>query len=244
MNWFKPVRVIVLVLCFGLLSLTTTLAAPIRVLFIGNSYTYVNDLPAMTTWLASKEKRALETTMIAEGGYTLEQHWKSGKAIATIRQGHWDFVVLQEQSTRAVQETASYQAYVRAFNLEILKMKAKTVLFLTWARRDMGNPLELQASWTKQFMVMAKELRTRVAPVGEAWLKYLQAGSGLDLYQEDGSHPSYAGTYLAACVFYTTFYGKSPVGLAASEANFTKNDALKLQQMAWAANRALVTGYR
>jgi hypothetical protein len=244
MKLFMPIRVIVLVLSFGLLNLTTTLAVPIRVLFIGNSYTYVNDLPAMTTWLASKEKRTLETTTIAEGGYTLEQHWNAGKAIAAIRQGRWDFVVLQEQSTRAVQETASYQAYVRAFELEIRKIKAKTVLYLTWARRDMGNPLELQASWTKQFMLMAKELKTTVAPVGEAWLKYLQAGSGLDLYQEDGSHPSYAGTYLAACVFYATFYGKSPVGLAAPEANVTKKDALKLQQMAWAANRALAVEYR
>lgn len=227
-----------------LMNMGAVFATPMRVLFIGNSYTYVNDLPAMTTWLASKEKRTLETTMIAEGGYTLEKQWNSGKAVAAIRQGHWDFVVLQEQSTRPVQETAYYQAYVRAFELEIRKVKAKTVLFLSWARRDMGNPLESQASWTKQFMLMAKELKTTVAPVGEAWLKYLQAGSGLDLYQDDGSHPSYAGTYLAACVFYATFYGKSPVGLAAPEPYVTKKDTLKLQQIAWAANRALAVGYR
>src|SRR5262245_9941274 len=96
---------------FCLLGFVATAAKPqdrqstpeIHVLFIGNSFTYVNDLPRMVAELAKAGKqRPFHYDQETPGGYTLEQHWKNGKALAKIQSRQWDFVVLQDQSQAAV----------------------------------------------------------------------------------------------------------------------------------------------
>src|SRR5437870_3915236 len=72
---------------------------PISVLFIGNSYTFFNNLPRLVSALSMNEDRPLRTESVTQGGYTLEHHWQDGKALAAIQQGGWDYVVLQEHST-------------------------------------------------------------------------------------------------------------------------------------------------
>src|ERR1043166_6791316 len=73
----------------------------VRVLFIGNSYTYVNDLPKMIAALARAGKQPpLVYERETPGGCTLEKHWKDGKAARKIAAGKWDYVVLQEHSLR------------------------------------------------------------------------------------------------------------------------------------------------
>src|SRR5437868_1227446 len=70
---------------------------PLRVLFIGNSLTYSNDLPAMVAALAkSAGKRPLVFQSVVEGGFSLEDHWDRGDAQRAIAQGKWDVVVLQQ----------------------------------------------------------------------------------------------------------------------------------------------------
>ena len=188
-------------------------ARPLRVLFIGNSYTYVNDLPWLTEQLASsaRESRALETEMVAVGGATLESHWEGGQALKAIRKGPWDFVVLQEQGTRPVEQPEVMHRYARLFDAEIKRAGAQTVFYLTWAREGRE---QLQGTRTEAYMSIARELGAKVAPVGLVWQQVRQENPGLKLYSQDGVHPSPAGSYLAACVFYVTFYGKSPAGLS------------------------------
>lgn len=186
---------------------------PLRVLFIGNSYTYVNDLPWLTGRLASsgKEARALEAEMVAAGGATLKSHWEGGRALEAIREGRWDFVVLQEQSAMPVEQPGVMLRYARAFDAEIKKAGAQTVFYLTWARQ--GNE-QAQAALTEAYASVAKELGAKLAPVGPVWQQVSRENPRLKLYSDDGRHPDPAGTYLAACVFYVTFYGKSPAGLS------------------------------
>ena len=199
-------------------------AKPLRVLFIGNSYTYVNMLPEMLQQfaIAGREPRQLEYEMIAPGGSTLEQKWKGGNSRKTIAQGGWDYVVLQESSGNPITNAASTQEYVRLFDSDIRKAGAKTLLYVTWARK--GTP-ETQARLTEVYSSLAKELGALCCPVGPARARALANQPGLNLYQSDGSHPSAAGTYLAACVFYNVLYHKSPAGLPATVAG--KNDAGK-----------------
>ena len=223
----------VLVTLVLLSNMGAVLAAPMRVLFIGNSYTTVNDLPKFTEWLASSEKRKLETTTIATNGYTLEDHWNAGQAVAAIRQGGWDYVVLQEQSVRPIHQTEYYYAYFKAFDQEVRKVKAKTVLYQTWARRDMGDPISTQSTWTKVFSKIARETKAIVAPVGEARANVLRKNPKIDLFDSDGSHPSYSGTYLAACVFYSVFYGKSSVGLSVPSYISPTSYGAILQRASW-----------
>ncbi len=71
----------------------------IHVLFIGNSYTFVNNLPGLLIELAAHEAKPIDAEIVAFGGARLADHWTQGQALAAIRRERWDYVVLQEQST-------------------------------------------------------------------------------------------------------------------------------------------------
>ncbi len=183
----------------------------LRVLFIGNSYTYVNHLPRLLQRLAASAARPMTVAMVAPGGATLERHWNEDPARRMIAQGGWTHVVLQEQSLRPLRDREKLFTYARLFNTAIKQAGATTVLYLSWAR---ANRPETQAALTDAFMTLADELDAEVAPVGIAWQQARREKPDVALYFEDGSHPSPTGTYLAACVFFAAVVGQSPEGLS------------------------------
>ena len=211
---------------------------PLAVLFLGNSYTYCNDLPGMLAALAETAgTRKIETAQHTPGAYRFEQHFLDGKAVQMIAKRKWDAVVLQEQSLLPVLNPQLMHEYARKLHAEIAKQGARTVFFLTWARQ---NKPQMQQALNDAYFAIAKELKAEVAPVGVAWQRALAAEPKLDLYAKDGSHPSVQGTYLAACVFYATLLNKSPVGLPAEVrkdgkvvANLDPELARRLQAIAW-----------
>jgi hypothetical protein len=192
---------------------------PLRVLFIGNSYTHYNNLPEMVAALSGGR---IETRMVARGGWTLQQHWDSPEALAAIREGKWDYVVLQEHSllggmridsAEHVNDPDFFFSNVRRFDAEIRNVKAKTVLYMTWARRVAP---EQQAHLTWAYLSIAQELGALVAPAGMAWQTIRETDPSFVLHSNDGSHPSPSGSYLTACVMVHTLLGaKAPETLPA-----------------------------
>jgi hypothetical protein len=210
---------------------------PVRVLFVGNSYTYVNDLPKMLAELARAGGQApLAHDRETPGGCTLEKHWKDGKAAHKIQAGPWDYVVLQEHSLRPLTDRRLMFDYAARLDGEVKKAKAKTLLYQTWARQD--TP-EKQPELSRAYLDLGRELKADVVPVGAAWERALKEGAGPALHSQDRSHPSKAGTYLAACVFYGVIYGKSPEGLPGAAGGLGDEDARRLQAVAWKAVREL-----
>ena len=143
----------------------------------------------------------------------------------------WDFVVLQEQSTLPVKNAKRYHENVRLFDTEIAKRGAKTVLYLTWSRQQ--SP-QSQETITRAVEEIGAELEARIVPVGPAWHAAMREIAGLDLYLDDGSHPTAAGSYLAACVFVAALFGEPP----RDESVFLRLQldgatALRLQEIAW-----------
>jgi hypothetical protein len=197
-------------------------ARPLRLLFIGNSYTYVNNLPEMFSKLAEAGRHPVETVMVAPGGWRLQDHWEKGEAPKVLRGGKWDYVVLQEQSTLAtnflldgkprVKNDEAFRPWAEKWSAEIGKTGARPVFYLTWARK--ATP-EDQSVLTDAYMRAAKSNQALVAPVGIAWSQVRQQNPSIELFFTDGSHPSPAGTYLAACTFYAAIFHASPVGLPA-----------------------------
>ena len=181
------------------------------VLFIGNSFTARNDVPTLIAQLAAARGHALTHRLIQAGGASLRMHWNKGEAQRAIAESRWDRVVLQEQSTLPIKNPRRMHENVRLFDEVIRASGAQTVLYLTWARR---HAPETQALITRAYREIGAELGAAVAPVGEAWERVLQTPGHPDLYDADGSHPSLAGSYLAACVLFATLYGENPVGIA------------------------------
>jgi hypothetical protein len=195
---------------------------PTRVLFIGNSYTFANDLPGMFASLSCSGGKNAQAAMVAEGGWTLTDHQQSIVTLEKINQGGWNFVVLQEQSTRpslSYEREAHMYPAIRELNGLIQPGGAQTLLFMTWGYRD-GLPdagyadyAAMQAQVAEGYLGIARELRIPVVRAGLAWQNALSQNPQIELWSDDGSHPSITGTYLAACVFYATIYQQSPEGL-------------------------------
>ena len=193
-----------------------------RVLFLGNSYTYVNDLPSTFAQLAQSGGRSVEVGMVANGGETLAQHAASSDDSGKISSKGWSYVVLQEQSDTPAYSSAGSAMYPPAKSLaeQAERVGAVPLLFMTWAHKD-GEPDAGMATYESAqeqvdgtYLSLSAELGVPVAPVGYTWLHVHQDHSDIDLWQSDGSHPATAGTYLAACVFYASIFRQSPDGLS------------------------------
>lgn len=211
-----------------------------RVLFIGNSYTFGNHLPGTFAKLAQSGGHTVQTGMLALGGWTLADHVNGHETLDTLKSAKWDLIVLQEQSEiPAFEQPRSQNMYPAARTLvrEIEDAGARPIFFLTWAHRD-GAPEfglagyeAMQQQIEQGYLAIAGELGMPVVPVGRAWWMARKQNSELDFWQDDGSHPNEQGTYLAACVFYATIFRESPVGLKYT-AGLPKDVAHTLQMIA------------
>ncbi len=211
-----------------------------KILFIGNSYTFVNNLPDVFTRLAESGGHRVETGMSASGGWTLADHANSSETLKQINSQKWNFVILQEQSQiPANQSDRNNQMYPAARTLagKIRAAGAVPVLFMTWAHRDgwpeNGIPTyeSMQLQINEGYLMLGQELKVRIAPVGYAWMEMRQQNPQFNLWQDDGIHPNEKGTYFAACVFYAAIYGESPEGLS-YRFGLSKGDAQLLQKIA------------
>ncbi len=207
-------------------------AAPLKVLFIGNSFTARNDVPALIAQLAAACGCQFEQRLIQAGGASLRMHWNKGDAQKAIRETRYDYVVLQEQSTLPVKNASRMHENIRLFDQVIKDAGAQTALYLTWARQ---NAPETQAAISSAYTAIGAELGATIIPVGAAWQNLLQQHRQPVLHDKDQSHPTLAGSYLAACVFLAVLFGNSPVGIASELPGLTKAEVKLLQQTAWAA---------
>jgi len=206
---------------------------PIKMLFIGNSFTQRNDLPSLITQMAAElpDSKVIESQRIVANGASLRQHWNTGKALEAIQQSSWDYVVLQEQSTLPIKNTQRFHENVRLFHDEINRNGAQTALYLTWARQ---NAPETQDALNRATQAIANETGALIVPVGLAWQAALSEDRALELYDKDGSHPSQAGSYLVACVFVAALLGQSPIGLCIPDSiQLDDKSADMLQRTAW-----------
>jgi len=237
----------------------------IKILFIGNSYSYFNSLSQLVNGMAKDKfpSKIVKTKMISQGGITLKKHWKKSKALNEIKKEKWDFVVLQEQSTLGTGvsidsknyfgEMDTFFEYARNFDSEIKKIGAKTVFYMTWAKK---NSKKQQKYLTYAYMTIAKKLNSLVAPVGLVWDKQ-RDNNAFDLYIYDGAHPSIYGSYLAATTLFATIFKTNPIGLSEkiegyklessgrpstkmeTLASITKTDANTIQTSTWSIINSL-----
>ncbi len=218
-----------LIVCLAVFAIESCDSQPsTRILFIGNSYTFINGgLDKQLKRLAP----SIETECIAVGGYTLENHWTNGDAVRIIREGKWDYVILQEQSQIPVINQKKFYDFARKFDEEIRRNGAKTILLMTWERPDSRELGVTTDNLTATYAAVGKELDVKVAPAGLAFARAIRDKPELALYSQDG-HPTVEGTYLAACVLYQTIFENSPVGNPYSERSIPAEMKAYLQGIA------------
>lgn len=213
-----------------------------RVLFIGNSLTFSNALPQVVQAMAQTRNHDMEFDMYAPAGYRLAQHIQDAPLLAKIKNGPWDYVVLQEQGqmlalgkdiiAREVEPYAKFLCQtIRQFN-----PNGKIVFYVTPAPK--GLEPGVQYTINENYIALAKGNQAMIAPVGQAWAEALTRFADTQMYSDD-IHPNINGTYLAACVFYSVFFHETASGLI-REKNIDPAMAIAFQAI---ADKAMSSAY-
>jgi hypothetical protein len=186
-----------------------------RVLFVGNSLTYVNELPLVVRALsqAVHPDSAMRVGMVANPDFSLEDHWATGGATRAIVGATWDVVVFQQGPSALESSRILLVDYARRFADVARTAKAQPALYAPWPTADRQQDF---ARSGESYRIAADSARALIFPVGEAWVAAWRRNPSLALYASDGLHPSVYGTYLAALVIHGRLTGRSPVGLATS----------------------------
>ena len=203
----------------------------LRVLFIGNSATYVNNLGDILAGIAAAnpEGPIIVPVLATRGGATLKRHLEHGSvALKQLEAGSWNRVVLQEHTLlggrsaffdgqTVVGDPTEFFDSTREWVRRVREVGATPILFMTWAHRSPfpEEMINVQAQLADAFDTIGNELRVTVAPVGLAWGETARRLRTLELHIFDGNHPAPAGSYLAALVLYSTLTGRNPSGAPA-----------------------------
>lgn len=217
----KSILFVLLILSF----VTVRAQDSISVLFIGNSYTYVNDLPTMLRDLSASLNKEVTIGSKTNGGFTFQNHANDPLTYAAINQNLWDVVVIQGQSQEpsfptGQVNTASYPYAMQLSDSVLANSACSNVMyFMTWGRQNGDSQWDSINTFDKMnsrlyntYRRFADSADAMVAAVGASWKYVRDTYPTINLYSGDGSHPSLEGSYLAACTFYASLFRQSPVG--------------------------------
>lgn len=221
------------------------LLRPRSVLFVGNSLTYVNDLPHLTQAFAAANPLHASLTVwsVVSGGAPLSELWRSGEVVRMLRLHRPDVLVLQGQSTEPLAAQSDFFLHAELLKTEADKIGARTILFETWARppgddfysrpESGGSPAVMQRRLDDTYEWLANQLDAEVSRVGES---FEGARARLpDVPLLDGTqHPTVAGSYLAAAVLFQSLFHASPLETTFT-AGLPESSAIALQRAAVAA---------
>jgi hypothetical protein len=213
----------------------------LRILFIGNSMTYVEDLPGLLTNLASSNGKTIITTQNTPGGYFLSDHVTDPVSLSLMAQG-FDYIVMQEQSSGNIQPVIPGSSITRPIGIidSIAKANCSKILLYETPGYPETHPWsvepyeDMQAEIIYKYSTAARSVRAAYLPTAHAFRDVINnhpAITGMWASPTD-YHPGIKGQYLHACVLYSVLYNESalgspaPLGISISEADM-------LQQTAW-----------
>ncbi len=198
-----------------------------KYLFIGNSFTYFNDMPYTFLNMIKTVDPSARVDSLAYGGYSLAQYadetTEIGKlSISKIVSYDWDYIILQEQSLLPCLDPEGFKNTVKKLCDIIKQIGATVILYQTWAYKNGSEKLlstgmtydEMNSRLKKAYDSAAENTGAIVAPVGQAFAHIMNSDHITHLINHnDNYHPSTAGSYLAACILFKVITGKSTIGL-------------------------------
>lgn len=200
-------------------------AQPMRVLFVGNSYTHYNNMPKLFEQMADSKGVKLEVLMDAKSSHTFEMHSKRPELYKNIRSTKWDYIVLQGFSRELAQDRAVIDKQSLPYLKQLLdsiyanNSCTNVLLYQTWGYDTGFKDDSLGIDWSYQtmsdrihegYLYVSEQLNLSIVPVGKVWETVKENHPQIELYQEDKQHPSLAGSYLAASCFYTALFKTEP----------------------------------
>lgn len=192
-------------------------AAPLRVLFLGNSLTDGNDVPALVQAMAHLQGVELEYTASTPGGYAIEDHWLDGHQ-ALLASGNYDVLVLQQGPSTRPESQAHLRQWTITWAAEARRFGTRPALYMIWPVRTQANGFALVSESYRNAALAAD---AAVFPAGEAWQAALRADPSVQLYSSDDLHALPAGSFLAAMVIARGLVSLDPARVPASVRGIT-----------------------
>ncbi len=195
-----------------------------RILFVGNSHTFYNNLPGTFVNIAHSLGHKSDVYELAQGYYTLEQYAnpedEAGALLdKTVSGKKWDFVILQENTSVVLSDSVDEKMYpyARVLDEKVKSAGGQTAFLMTWAPKDglkegfkTYSREQLQSTMAENYMTITNELNGLLIPAGISFMRCMEEYPEVELWAPDGYHPSPEGTYLAACTAYALVYQESP----------------------------------
>lgn len=186
--------------------------AGLRVLFIGNSLTYANDLPLIVQAFAKAAGQEMQVESVTHGGFSLEDHWSQGGALRAISSQKWDVVVLQHGPSSLPESRVELRDSAKKFAERIRKAGARPAFYMVWPELERSAFFDAVRD---SYSLAASDVDGIFLPAGEAWRAAWRRDPKAPLYSGDDFHPSVAGSYAAALSIYGMLFDKAPQGLPA-----------------------------
>ena len=237
-----PNRLITLFLIFVLNLFNSVYAQDtLRVLFIGNSMTYVQDLPGLLTNLASSNGKTIITAQNTPGGYFLSDHVTDPVSLSLMAQG-FDYIVVQEQSAGNIQPVIPGSPIIRPIGIIDSIAKANCSKILLYATPGYPETYSgsvytyeaMQANIINKYSLTAQSVRAACLPTSHAFRDVIRNYPGIiGMWASPNDyHPGIKGQYLHACVLYSVLFNETALGSTAPS-GISISEASMLQQTAW-----------
>lgn len=217
----------------------------LKILFIGNSHTYVNDIPRTVSLIAKSKGDSVYYMMSAPGGCDFQSHYKLIETISAIKSQKWDFVVLQESGWRTALPDAMADTMIYPYADSLYKMiktnneSTKIILYMTHGYRDgaswgdedpsVSTYEGMQERIKNTYLEISNRLNVPIAPAGMIWEIIMDKYPNMVLFQSDGIHAEYNGSYISACTIYSLIFNKKPIGTYVPE-NVLQEEVQIIQQ--------------
>jgi hypothetical protein len=196
-----------------------------KVLFIGNSYTYRNEMPDIFEHIAISKGKNIFVQSCTKGRATFLIQSKRNAVYDAIDDQKWDYVIVQGASRDLIQDREYIEEYTLPALEKVLKAikknsrRTKTLFYMTWGYKNGYKPNDKTDSYEKMtlkvrdgYLELMERYRFGVVPVGMAWKDSRRKRVDMKLHVNDGAHPSLKGSYLAACCFYSAIFNESAIG--------------------------------
>jgi hypothetical protein len=198
---------------------------PTNVLFIGNSYTHMNNLYKIYQNLANSKGKNVTADTLAVSGSSLQGHTLRANTYKKMKAKNWDYVFIQGYSRELSRDSATIEQQTVPYAKQLIdSIKtynpcARIYYYMTWGYADGFKDsipddtyLAMQERIQRGYLQLSESTGGYpIAPVGMVWKNVREAYPELNLYAPDNAHPSIFGSYVAACTFYTAIYKESPV---------------------------------
>ncbi|MGQ0801319.1 MAG: hypothetical protein ACT4NL_14575 [Pseudomarimonas sp.] len=191
----------------------TALSDPGRVLLLGNSLTYFNDLPAMLVAIAAQAGKTLRADSFTLPNASLQDHFRSSEVREALFGNNYQWVILQQGPSSLPESQVHLRRWTLRMDGLIRDAGARPALYMVWPAANFGGSFD---SVRRSYSNAALKVDGMFIPAGEAWRAGWRLNPDLPLYGGDRFHPSALGTYAAALSMFAALYRQSPVGLPAS----------------------------